>query len=73
MHAAAQVSLRLPWAKAMLRHRRSKGDGYYTALRKIGRSLLRIFGAMLRTGTAYDDARYVAQLKAKGVTWALDL
>jgi transposase len=73
MHAAAQASLHLPWAKAMLQYRRSRGDGYYTALRKLGRSLLRIFGAMLRTGTPYDDARYVAQLKAKGVTWAQTL
>lgn len=68
--AAAQASQRLPWARAMLRHRRSRGDGYHTALRKIGRSLLRILRAMVRDGTPYDDARYVAQLKAKGVTWA---
>lgn len=71
--SAAQASMRIPWAKAMLRHRRSKGDGYYTALRKIGRSLLRIVRAMLRDGQPYDDALYVARLQAKGVSWAQTL
>lgn len=73
MHAAVQASQCLPWAKAMMKYRRDRGDGYYTALRKIGRSLLRILGAMIRTGQAYDDARYVAGLKAKGVTWAANI
>ncbi len=31
--------------------------------------MLRILTAMVRTGEDYDDARYVAALKAKGVPW----
>ena len=72
-HAAALASLNLPWATAMLAYRLSKGDGYYTALRKIGRSLLRILSAMIKAQRPYDNAHYVAQLKRKGVTWACDL
>lgn len=73
LQAAAHVSMRLGWARAMLKHRRSKGDGYYTALRKIGRSLLRIMSAMVRSGEPYDDEFYVGQLKKRGVTWAQEL
>ena len=71
--AAVQATQRLPWARAMMRYRRSKGDGYHTALRKVGRSLLRILTAMVRTGEPYDDELYVARLKWKGVVWAAGL
>jgi hypothetical protein len=49
---------------------RARGQTAATAYRRIARSLLRILTAVVRTGEPYDDARYVASLKAKGVPWA---
>lgn len=61
---------RLGWAAAMYEDARSRGQNAATAFRRIARCVLRIQTAMVRTGRPYDDARYVAALKAKGVPWA---
>lgn len=63
----------LRWAKAMFAHYRSHGQGAAGAYRRIARAGLRILTAMMRTNTPYDDARYVAALKANGVPWAMAL
>jgi transposase len=65
-----QAALQLGWAKRMYADARQRGQNAATAYRRIARSLLRILTAMIRTGEAYDDARYVAALRAKGVAWA---
>jgi len=67
----AQQNLR--WAKAMYADARQHGQSAATAYRRIARSLLRILTAMLRDGIPYDDERYTAALRAKGVPWAQSL
>lgn len=67
------AALELAWAGAMYADGRSRGQGPGTAYRRIARALLRILTALHRTGERYDDARYVAALKAKGVPWAAQL
>lgn len=52
---------------------RKRGQKAATVYRRITRSLLRILTAMLRSGKPYDEAQYVASLKANGVAWAKDL
>jgi transposase len=64
---------RLGWAKAMYADARRRGQSAATAFRRIARSLLRILTALLRDNVPYDDAHYVATLKAKGVPWAASL
>ena len=66
------VSQQLGWAKRMYEDARSRGQGAALAYRRIARSMLRILTAMVRNGTPYDDDRYVAALRAKGVPWAGD-
>lgn len=65
-----QAALQLGWARRMYADARRRGQNAATAYRRIARALLRILTAMVRTGEAYDDARYVAALRSKGVTWA---
>jgi len=64
---------RLGWAAAMYEDARSRGQSAATAFRRVARCVLRIQTAMMRTGQPYDDGRYVAALKAKGVRWATHL
>jgi transposase len=63
----------LAWAGKMYEDGRARGQSAATAYRRIARSLLRILSKMAATGEAYDEARYIAGLKAKGVTWAAEL
>lgn len=63
----------LAWAKAMYADARGRGKSAATAFRRIARALLRILTAMVRNNAPYDDDRYVASLKAKGVAWAATL
>ena len=63
----------LGWAAAMYVDARQRGQSAATAYRRIARSLLRILTAMLREGIPYDEQRYIAVLKAKGVPWAQSL
>jgi hypothetical protein len=64
------AALHLTWAGKMYEHGRSRGQTAATAYRRVARSLLRILSAMATTGEPYDEARYIARLKAKGVVWA---
>lgn len=66
------ASQQLGWARRMYADAKRRGQKSATAYRRIARSLLRILTAMARTGEAYDDERYLATLKAKGVPWALE-
>jgi hypothetical protein len=61
---------RLSWAKAMFKDALQRGQSAATAYRRIARSLLRILTAMVRDGIPYDEERYNAVLRAKGVPWA---
>jgi transposase len=67
------ASQQLRWAGRMYEDARQRGQGAATAYRRIARCVLRILSAIARTGEPYDDARYVATLKAKGVPWAQNL
>ncbi|MEZ4236733.1 MAG: hypothetical protein R3F59_11375 [Myxococcota bacterium] len=64
---------RLDWAKAMYKDARRRKQSAATAFRRIARCVLRIQTSMARTGTLYDNDRYVASLKAHGVPWAAAL
>jgi hypothetical protein len=64
---------RLRWAGEMYKDARKRGQSAATAFRRIARCVLRIQTAMVRTGQPYDEERYVATLKAKGVPWAVAL
>lgn len=68
-----QVTPRHRWAAAMFADGRKRGQNAATVYRRIARSVLRIFTALVRTGQAYDEERYIASLKAKGVPWAASL
>lgn len=68
-----QASLHLGWGRAMYADARQRGQDAPTAYRRIARCVLRIQTAMIRDGVEYDDAKYVARLKATGVRWAKDL
>jgi transposase len=67
------ASQNLSWAKAMYADGRSRGQPAATVYRRIARCVLRILTAMLRDNEPYDEQRYVAALKAKGVPWAAEL
>lgn len=73
MLLAAQAVRRLAWAKAQYAHYMAKGHKSSAAYRRVARSYLRILQAMLRTGELYDEDRYIAALKSKGVVWAMAL
>jgi transposase len=64
---------RHPWAAAMYADGRRRGQNAGTVYRRITRCVLRIVTALMRSGEPYDEARYVASLKAKGVSWAAEL
>jgi transposase len=61
------------WARAMFADGRSRGQTAATAYRRVCRSVLRILSSLVRTGDSYDESRYVASLKARGVPWAMSL
>jgi len=65
-----QATRNLGWGKAQYRYLRAHGKTHGGALRCVARSLLRILSSMKRSGSHYDDARYVQALKSKGVVWA---
>jgi len=67
------ASQRMNWASAMYGDGRKRGQSAATVYRRIARCLLRILSAMVRTGQAYDNDRYVAALKRNGVAWAHDI
>jgi hypothetical protein len=56
-----------PWAASQYEAARRRGKNGATAYRHVTRSLLRILHAMVRDGTAYDEAKYEASLRARGV------
>jgi hypothetical protein len=58
------------WAKAQFQAVRARTQTAAMAYRVVVRSFLRIVNAMVRDGTAYDEAKYVQRLKATGVAWA---
>lgn len=70
---AMQALVRLSWAKAQYRYLRKRGKEHGTALRIVGRAVLRVLGALLRKGEVYDEAKYLQALQAHGVTWAVEL
>jgi len=67
------ASQHLDWATAMYNHGRQRGQSAATAYRRIARSVLRIVSAMVRDNQPYDNARYVAALRAKRVAWATSI
>lgn len=66
-------SQHLSWGKAMYKDAMERGQTSAAAYRRVARSVLRIVTLMSRSGQSYDDARYVGQLKKKGVSWAMSL
>lgn len=68
-----QAIMHIPWATAMYEWSKERGTKPSTAIRKVARSLLRIIRAMLKSGEEYDNERYLAILKKKGLPWALPL
>lgn len=64
------ASRHLAWGAKMYEDGRRRGQTAATAYRRIARSLLRILSAMVTSGEPYDEGRYIATLKAKGVAWA---
>lgn len=64
------ASQHLDWGRAMYADAMERGQKPATAYRRIARCVLRIQTAMVRTQQPYDNARYVAALKAKGIRWA---
>lgn len=64
------ASMHLRWGAAMYADGRARGQKPATAYRRIARSLLRILTACVRNGTPYDEDRYIAILKTKGVPCA---
>jgi hypothetical protein len=67
------ASQHIGWAKAMFQDARKRQQSAATAYRRIARCVLRIQTAMAKSGQPYDDDRYVAALKSKGVSWAMAL
>lgn len=61
------------WAKAMYADARARGQKAAHAFRRIARCVYRILSAMLTSGEPYDEERYIAGLKARGVQWAAGL
>jgi len=64
---------RIPWASARYAYDRARNKNAATIYRSVARSLLRVLTALVKSGEEYDDARYVARLKANGVPWAVSL
>lgn len=63
----------LPWARAQFAASKARGKRAGTAYRQVVRSLLRLINSLVHNRCAYDDARYVAGLKQRGVAWAAAL
>lgn len=61
------------WAKAQYAACRAKGMSAAAAYRRITRSFSRVLTALIRQNTAFDEDRYIAALKQKGVAWAQTL
>jgi transposase len=66
-----QAIRRLPWAKAQYKYLRGRGKTHGTAVRVVGRSLLRLLSALVRDGKPYDESRYLDSLRSKGMAWAI--
>lgn len=75
--AAYQIGWQLTgnhrWARAQYAACRAKGHSAAAAYRRITRSFARIVTALIRDGVAFDEERYIQQLKNKGVSWAMTL
>jgi hypothetical protein len=65
-----QLSSRHRWAKAAYAYYMAQGKSTATAFRCITRSFLRVLQALDRDKAAFDEDRYIAALKGKGVAWA---
>jgi transposase len=63
----AQQSTRFcPWARCYYEYHLGRGRGKWAALRRLAIRWQRILWKCVQTGTHYDEARYLAQLKKKG-------
>lgn len=60
-------------ARAQYAFYRSRGKSGVDAYHRVGRSFSRIITALHRDGSEFDEKRYVAALKSKGVEWAMEL
>jgi len=54
-----------PWAKAFLDYKLAQGWRYWRAIRALAYKWIRILVAVLRSGIAYDEARYLKGLLKK--------
>ena len=54
------------WAKAFYRQREAKGHGFHATMRALAYKWIRILWRCWTDGVAYDEAKYLAQLRAKG-------
>lgn len=64
---------RSAWARAYYHHARASGKAMGVALRALSNKWAKILHAVLVTRVPYDEARHVADLKARGVPWALGI
>ena len=69
----AQLVKHYRWAKAANAYYKAQGKSVNTAYRCLTRSFLRVLGAIHRNQTTFDEERYIAALKRKGVPWAMTL
>jgi transposase len=54
------------WAEAFYRQREAKGHGFHATMRALAYKWIRILWRCWQDGVAYDEPKYLAQLKAKG-------
>jgi transposase len=63
---AGQTINKSAWAGAYYRQQRAKGSSYQAAVRALAFKWLRVIFRCWQTRVPYDEARYIARLKAKG-------
>lgn len=54
------------WAEAFYRQREAKGHGFHATMRALAYKWIRILWRCWHDGVAYDELKYLAQLRAKG-------
>ncbi len=68
-----QLVGRYRWAKAQFAFHMSRGQGTARAFRSVVRSFSRILHALIRDEAVFDEDRYIAALKAKRISWAMEI
>jgi len=61
------------WARAYYDYHKARNQSHFTILRNLGKKWIKILFAVWSTGTSYDEALHIQNLKARNIPWAMTL